>query len=406
MTVGGATALLGVHRFATSSANAGTDAVARSRSVSDLTRLGFDYEHAAYAMLATPDQANRTAFLTVGDRLRAQIGIVGRSFGADPVGGAAVEQASSSWATFTAMVQQVTGMPGATSSYPLDLAAHADDAHVATDQLMAASFNVSTGGLHRAHELEWQLFGVLGAAFLVSVAVATVLARKVSRHVLVPVEHLREGAARLAAGDLAHRVDVPREDELGELARSFNVMAEALAAHHDVLRFQATHDPLTGLGNRAQFNDMLETAFAAAPDVAASVLFIDLDDFKVVNDSEGHGAGDTLLQLTAERLHGCCRGTDFVARLGGDEFAVVMTHPVGTPHAATMAERILQALASPFTVNGKSHDVAASIGIATDVPSHVKGGPAELVRRADVAMYMAKARGKGCFEAYDGLVSA
>ena len=165
------------------------------------------------------------------------------------------------------------------------------------------------------------------------------------------------------------------------------------------LTHQALHDPLTGLANRTLFGDRLDHALARADRGAGplSVLFMDLDDFKAVNDSLGHAAGDRLLRDVAARLQRCVRDEDTVARLGGDEFAVVVERTPGTREADRLAERILQAFATPFGVDSAELNIGASIGIAD---THHAATPGELMRNADLAMYSAKARGKRQAERY------
>jgi diguanylate cyclase (GGDEF)-like protein/PAS domain S-box-containing protein len=164
----------------------------------------------------------------------------------------------------------------------------------------------------------------------------------------------------------------------------------------DQLRGRAFHDPLTGLANRALFVDRLEHALAAGVDgAAAAVLFIDLDDFKTVNDSLGHDAGDELLVLAARRIASMLRPSDTAARFGGDEFAVLLER-AGEPEAATMAEQILAGLAAPFDIHDREVFVHASIGVAVSDGSD----PNAMLRNADIAMYRAKATGKRRYDTY------
>jgi diguanylate cyclase (GGDEF)-like protein/PAS domain S-box-containing protein len=168
----------------------------------------------------------------------------------------------------------------------------------------------------------------------------------------------------------------------------------------DQLRNLAFHDPLTGLGNRALFQDNVHHALQVARRTGSScsVLFIDLDNFKTVNDSLGHSAGDALLKVIARRIEGALRAGDRVARLGGDEFAVLVEDVGGTAAALHLGQRLLEALQFPERIAGKAIVPQASIGIAT-----VAGGQTTvdaLLRDADVAMYEAKSRGKGCCESF------
>ena len=160
----------------------------------------------------------------------------------------------------------------------------------------------------------------------------------------------------------------------------------------DQLVHQALHDPLTGLANRALFGDRLEHALARPmrPGATVAVLLIDLDDFKDLNDSLGHDAGDDLLTIIAARLQGHAGAGDTVARLGGDEFGLLL-EDTNAAQAMRMAEVMLEALARPVVLRGRDLVPTASIGIAI-----AAGEDAEtLLRNADTAMYAAKRQGKG-----------
>ncbi|MDG6106975.1 EAL domain-containing protein [Dactylosporangium aurantiacum] len=164
------------------------------------------------------------------------------------------------------------------------------------------------------------------------------------------------------------------------------------ALEHE-LRHQALHDGLTGLPNRALFNDRLEQAMArgAAGHGRVGVLFVDLDGFKRVNDSLGHSAGDQLLQTASDRLRAAVRPGDTVARFGGDEFGILV-EPADDAAVALMPERLLRAMGEPFLLAGREVTVTASIGAVWDAGRHADAG--EVVRNADVAMYAAKEQGK------------
>lgn len=180
----------------------------------------------------------------------------------------------------------------------------------------------------------------------------------------------------------------------GHLERSL----AQLRALQDRLAEQAFHDALTGLANRTLLTDRLEHALQRRGIDPVAILFIDLDDFKTVNDSMGHAAGDELLTAVAGRLRGCLRPSDTPARLGGDEFAVFLEDPGGLGEAMTVAERILDSLASPFHLHASSVHVGASIGIAMGVPGEKSAD--ELLSDADLAMYTAKLNGKNTFEIF------
>jgi diguanylate cyclase (GGDEF)-like protein/PAS domain S-box-containing protein len=170
----------------------------------------------------------------------------------------------------------------------------------------------------------------------------------------------------------------------------------------DQLRHQAFHDPLTGLSNRALFTDRVEHALHRVrreDSLTPAVAFIDLDDFKLVNDTLGHGAGDELLRAVADRLRSCLRSGDTPARLGGDEFAVLLEDAPDTAAVVEVAERMLDALLAPVLIEGQEVYARASIGIA--MRSDGSTTPEQLLRNADLAMYTAKANGKGCIEVFE-----
>ena len=169
------------------------------------------------------------------------------------------------------------------------------------------------------------------------------------------------------------------------------------------LAHQAFHDPVTNLANRALFSDRVEHALMRSqrgfPDIA--VVFIDLDDFKTVNDSLGHAAGDQVLQEVARRLRIAVRPTDTVARFGGDEFAVLLESVNDSSQAADAAARILHALEIPYEIDGKQVFPRASIGICLVDREDTVPEAAELLRNADVAMYMAKRDSKGSYRVFE-----
>ena len=168
----------------------------------------------------------------------------------------------------------------------------------------------------------------------------------------------------------------------------------------DQLRELAFHDPLTGLPNRALFHDRVGHALALSRRTGqpCGVLFVDLDDFKRVNDSLGHSAGDQLLIATAHRISGVLRASDSVARLGGDEFAILAEDFTDASDVTALGDRLLEALRRPVEIDGRSILPQASIGIATTTTA--RETVEELLRNADVAMYQAKGRGKSCYEVF------
>ncbi|MCI0485348.1 MAG: EAL domain-containing protein [Blastocatellia bacterium] len=168
------------------------------------------------------------------------------------------------------------------------------------------------------------------------------------------------------------------------------------------LRHNAFHDPLTALPNRALFMDRLKRSLDRAThgeDYLFAVLFLDMDRFKVVNDSLGHDIGDQLLVAIARRLEASLRPGDMVARLGGDEFAIILDHLKHINDATHAAERIQKELATPFNLSGHEMFASASIGISVSLTPYDL--PEDILRNADTAMYRAKENGRGGFELFD-----
>ncbi len=179
-------------------------------------------------------------------------------------------------------------------------------------------------------------------------------------------------------------------------------VTERLSWEH-TLRHQARHDALTGLLNREGILDVIEEALARAREdgPAFALLFLDLDDFKLVNDSLGHDAGDELLVQVADRLVDAVRVDDVVARFGGDEFVVLCPGPVTDRGALRLAERLRAALTCTISIAGVDTGVSASIGVAV-ADRTVHRSASEVLRDADIAMYQAKAGGRGCAALFDG----
>jgi diguanylate cyclase (GGDEF)-like protein len=188
------------------------------------------------------------------------------------------------------------------------------------------------------------------------------------------------------------------EIRLVEVARQLASLAIEHTHLADQLEHQARHDALTGLPNRLLLEDRMQQAigFANRNQQHLAVLFIDLDRFKWINDTQGHSVGDAVLCEVARRLNGCVRQNDTVARLGGDEFVILATGMEEPHHAATIAQKVLQAVTAPIPVNDTTFTITASIGVSLYPQDGVQLDV--LLRNADNAMYRAKERGKNQFE--------
>src|ERR1700744_5107254 len=167
------------------------------------------------------------------------------------------------------------------------------------------------------------------------------------------------------------------------------------------LEHQASHDPLTDLANRLLFAERVSEALERDPE-SVSVIFIDINDFKTINDTLGHAAGDELLIAISRRLHDCVRPSDTLARLGGDEFAIMLERTASQDEAIQIAERINRRLAEGFAIAGQNISVRASAGIATGASGPYEAiSPEDLIRNADVAMYRAKQASKRGWELFE-----
>jgi diguanylate cyclase (GGDEF)-like protein len=202
------------------------------------------------------------------------------------------------------------------------------------------------------------------------------------------VETFRDHDRKLCETFAAHAGVLLENDRLEQSIADLTELKEQL-------HYQAFHDSLTGLPNRALFTERIAATLASrAP---AAVLFLDLDDFKTINDSLGHASGDELLRIVASRVRDCVREEDTPARIGGDEFAVLMKDG-GTAKAEQLAARLVEAVRQPMMLGGRQVSLHTSVGIAlTDGARDAD----ELLQNADVAMYAAKSRGKRCYLVYE-----
>jgi diguanylate cyclase (GGDEF)-like protein/PAS domain S-box-containing protein len=195
------------------------------------------------------------------------------------------------------------------------------------------------------------------------------------------------------------------------LQAAANVLAEAAERHaaDRALRHRVLHDSLTGLPNRLSFVEALTDALrrGTASGTPVGILFLDLDSFKLINDSIGHHAGDALLRAVAPRLRSHLRPGDLVARFGGDEFGILIDRLADEEEALAIADRVAAAFVSPFLIDGVEHFVTASVGVAVAHPSNREPLGADLlIRDADAAMYRAKERGRARCEMFDAEMRA
>jgi len=225
-----------------------------------------------------------------------------------------------------------------------------------------------------------------------------------------PIQKLSQAAKEIGRGKLLVPINVDSRDEIGELASTFKEMSENLNHYHEQVHYIAYHDSLTGLPNRLMFKDYLKRATAEARrnDQELSILFLDLDNFKRINDSLGHIAGDKLLEAFADRLQSCLRETDVLshspqdnsesvmARLAGDEFTILLPRTTGPVSAEKVARRVLELMATPFIINKQELYISTSIGIALFPADGTNAD--DLMKNADIAMYHAKKSGRNNYQ--------
>lgn len=271
---------------------------------------------------------------------------------------------------------------------------------------------ITTSSMRRFDDARVILTFTILATFLAAVAAAFLLTRSITR----PIDQLVTATRAIASGELGFAIDITERNEFGELAEHFNAMSAGLRAGYAALQGEieerrnaearllhdALHDALTGLPNRTLLLDRLRHAIEAAgrhPGKRFAVLFLDLDRFKVINDTLGHLIGDHLLVALGRRIEDCLRPGDTVARLGGDEFGVLLEEITDAADALRVADRIQGALTRSVVVDENELFVTASIGVAIGGPEHER--PEQLLRDADIAMYQAKQKGKACVVVFD-----
>ena len=254
--------------------------------------------------------------------------------------------------------------------------------------------------LEQADKLGTVILQLVTGLCIACVLLATLVARAVTR----PINSMSAAVQRFAYEHQASTLASDRQDEIGVLARSFNQMQDeirqqltALQDSREELEHLARHDALTGLPNRRAFQERLDQALARAQRSGErfALLFIDVDNFKNINDRWGHEGGDAVLKIVALRLDATTRKADAVARMGGDEFVVLLDNPAHRDDITNIAEKLLASVRSPIVFGGQELQVGFSIGISQyPDDGHTV---AELMARADHAMYEAKAAGRNGF---------
>jgi diguanylate cyclase (GGDEF)-like protein len=244
-------------------------------------------------------------------------------------------------------------------------------------------------------------FTVVLLTTVVGLTLAYLLAVRLKQSITKPLSKLLEIVHRVTHDqDFSVRPEAGRADEIGELSRAFGGLMSNLQERDDRLQELAFYDGVTGLSNRHFFKERVEQAVANALryHTRCCLMFIDLDDFKIVNDTLGHHVGDDLLREVGHRLSGVLRNNDLVCRIGGDEFAVILENVKDMHTPAILAEKIIAAMSEPAMLHGHRVVVGASIGISAcpDFASDTSS----LLQTADSAMYVAKGRKKNTYHQY------
>lgn len=247
------------------------------------------------------------------------------------------------------------------------------------------------------------------AAILIALGILSAI--WIARSMTRPLRELIDYTERLGKGDFSQIDCIDRQDEIGELAHSFNRMGEKLEQRTEEISHQAYHDALTGLPNRARFIQYLDSLIACQSGNSFAVLFIDLDEFKSVNDHYGHKAGDVLLRDLAERMKDKLRVGDLVmplangtykkevvARIGGDEFLICLPNISQPDDVVRVVDRLFEAIRSPVMIGHDKVVIGGSIGVACY--PHSGESADELIKNADIAMYQAKASGKNTYSLF------
>lgn len=228
-------------------------------------------------------------------------------------------------------------------------------------------------------------------ALVIALSAGWLLARSIIR----PLRLLADGAERFGTGDLSHRIQLATSDELGQLSRVFNTMAERVAQDHTMLTELATNDGLTGLYNAREFHRRLgdEVERFKRYGRPLSLILLDFDHFKAINDTYGHQAGDEILRVGAQTLRGCVRPLDQVARYGGEEFSVLLPE-TDIAGAQTVAERIRAEVGRQIVRIGQDEGITATVSLGVATLSDSVTSKEDFIRCADRALYAAKHAGR------------
>ncbi len=241
-------------------------------------------------------------------------------------------------------------------------------------------------------------FGTFAGLISLFAVIVSLLFRKA---VLRPVQSLEQAIRIVNAGNRAQRAHVFAEDEIGTVCNAFNGLLDQQEESRREIEFLAYHDVLTGLPNQLLVKDRLTHAIAhaARSNAKVALLFLDLDNFKAINDSLGHPVGDALLKAVANRLRDCVRDTDTISRQGGDEFLITLPEVWVVDDIAAFAEKLLEKLSGAFTI--ETHELSTSVSIGIALYPDDSQDFDTLLKKADTAMYEAKDAGRNTYRFFN-----
>jgi diguanylate cyclase (GGDEF)-like protein len=281
--------------------------------------------------------------------------------------------------------------------------AHHNRALESLDQVHTLAQQEINAQLAYAISVRRKIFIGVASVFAVGLGIAIMVGRALARSVMTPVHALETGAQRFGAGDLSYRVQPIGQDELAELGKTFNAMADKLARSQAMLRELSTRDSLTGLINHREFHRQLteEVERSRRYGRPFSLLMLDIDHFKTINDTYGHLAGDKALRALAALIRGEVRPTDLAARYGGEEFALVLPE-TAAPGALTLAERLRARVAGHAIALTADQTISLTVSIGLASFPEDKDAVQKLVSAADQALYVAKSGGRNRVCRWDG----
>jgi len=275
------------------------------------------------------------------------------------------------------------------------LDAYLDRALTQLNQVLNLSLGEMGGHLEQAHAARRRTLLIIASVFVVGLGTAILVGMALARSVLLPLRALEEAANRFGSGDLSHRVSLATPEEMGELGKTFNTMAERLAKVQAELEDLSIHDGLTGLYNFREFYRQMaeEVERSWRYGHSFSLLMVDIDHFKSVNDTFGHLAGDEVLRVLAVRIHQEVRPADRIARYGGEELVIILPETRASG-AVAMAERVRDTIASHPIPLGPGQTVSLTVSIGVSAYPEDADSAERLIVAADRALYAAKDAGR------------